>query len=523
MVAPVPLRYRGFHRTGWHAPHKQEHYLFDVSIRGAQVLPPVGGEQMFRLMLTCSTQDSPPRSMLQDLSARHPAVVVTCRYEELANGYFGGVAYHDGELLGQVSECPATEPGEDDDGSDPNGEYAGEEDPQAAYEERLEAARQAFRVALDLAARKAVPKTITATRRARWSTLASAAAVRGVSGFLEELRQVGGPGQQARALGQDLKAAARRGGLSWLDACMTWPGGMTEELDYVLLQHEEGAPGLTTAEIEDRNYNADARALSRPRMLSLLRACAPQPVEQTQALVLVELLSNPETRLMSGAHPIAFLCDAAKDCHGVQAQAGLARLIARMSRRLPVMAEAPLLGMGFLRSDAGSHAEDLADFFASTIAGHEVEDDLKHALLSNPLLESASRDARGPRLNPQYRFDPRADALLRSVLHAGIMGGKLGYELARAAGIQEDFLFACVAALAPREALQTVSSFNKDLRFLSEPATHSFRLACDQFGLNDVAAGFDALCREARMRELVANATDDASAPAPARQRRAGL
>lgn len=511
VIMPAPLRYRGFGHDGWRAPRFVERCGYDFSLRAADIpealIEPVdeaaGAEPVIELALSCNSRSAPPRHVLQALSRRLPGIVIQCQYEEHSNDLFGAIAYIGGNVIAShdvelsiTRESLGLDPDDDSDEADSSVHEA------HVTQGNLEIAERVTALAQDAA--------LTRCRKVRvWSPLTQAACDDGVAGLQRLLRTRLDFPDKLAVLMQELSASRHAGCASWLDACLYGNEDLEELFGDAL-----GEPG----EQHSREQRRPAFSLSVEKSLDLLAACTGDAEDRMFASAMVAVLSDPATRLMSGIHPIAILTDACKEAHFMAEGEGLRRIVGQLRVQLPVMPEAPMVGIDFLQHQSGARQDEMRNLMLGTL----LEQGMPQHLRAVKVLAGAGAASHehGPSLNPHYHFDADSDALLRSLLHCGLQGGQCGFELALAAGFDEAFLFRSLAHICPKEALATFVATKGDVRLISEPQLSALTAACERFNDQETLAVYSALKSEADMRGVIRSRLTDNSADSPSAPRR---
>ena len=516
LYIPNPLRYEGGGPEGWSAPLQVAHYGFDLCLTGAEIPDKMidafdadaGELPVLKLGLRCDTKWSPPIGVLRAMSARHPSVVVECRYEELGNGVLGAIALRAGAIVAQHdctnnvtrADCGLDE--DSDDESMDDSEVASEKMSMRFQElGHREMDSNVSEVAMDQALTKL-------DRMERWSGLTRAAYESGVAGLTIALNLAarGAPGLNLAAqLATDIAESRRRGGPSWIDACLH----RCEEF--------EAFATLAMATPGDEVEETDPIPLSGPgtaRALELLELCA---LDTPLAAALVLVLSEPSARLMSSLHPVCVLVDAAKEHGDGPVHAGLTRIVDAMKQALAPIEEAGLVGREFLvHKTADSEG---MDFAASLVINALLENGAEGLATIKKTFGVGALHERGPKMNPTFRYDPVADALLLSLMHCGLQGTVMGTELALHAGFDPELLFHSQARIHPRSALLTFAAIRGDVGHLTPTMASRLLECCGVLKDTETVRVYLALKAECDMRGAIAAAAGPDEPPPSVRKR----
>jgi hypothetical protein len=465
---PSPVRYTGLAAEGWTAPavHSQAGSRAALccvhrSKLWASVETAAGAPEVYELTLTSLSYGQALQGMCRELSRRLPNVAIALSYaRDEHDAGFASAAYIHGDV---VATC--------------------------TYNDILESEGRAP-VDLPIAEARQLAKHQTEDelllrfqtvhrQHDMWSPITVAAYKGGIKGVEWAVRGHRQAWSKRAALITDLAAARRAGRASWLDACLH-SNDLFETLADTsqFRRHPDSGNALRFAD----STEGGLFSVSQERCLQMLEACAASAADRELSSVLVTVLSDPSTRMLGGIHPVALLADASKHCQGGNLFGeGLGRILSNMRSQMPKLADAAVVGVEFLCAPQA----------------------LGSARISRTVRGSTSI---GPALNPSYNFDVGADRLLMSLLHCGLQGGPMGYGLALAAGLDEEFLFRSLAAVCPRDALSAYVATHGTVESMSKPMISAFRSLAREEDLKL----FDALQAESAMRGVIAAARSSA-------------
>lgn len=456
---PSPLRYLGLGAKGWSAPAVFIQSGSQVRLRNvrmSEIGRSTDGQPAYELSLECLSYERALQSLCRELSRKLPNIAVSLSFAiSSSDPSFASAAFVQGDCVSSRTYSDVLEASGMNRGDLPLEEAIGLA--KAGVEDELH-------LRFDTVLR----------RRETWSPLAVAALKGGIKGVEAALRSYPQAWAKRGQLMTELAAARVAGRASWLDACIY----SNDRVDNLIEAARADVAATTKAgETEDLPFS-----VSQERCLQLLEACTASATDRELSSVLVTLLSDPGTRLMSGIHPVALLTDASKRCQGENVIGeGLGRILTNLRPQLPKLHDAPLVGVEFLHTPGDPTCSEEPRLVRRT-------------------------GAIGPTLNPTYSFDVDADRLLVSLLHCGLQGGPMGYGLALAAGLNEEFLFRSLVTICPRDALSAYVASHGTVQGISEPMVTAFRsLAKPQ----DIQL-LEALQAETAMRGVIAAARTSA-------------